>query len=29
MRDEDSQMDQINHNWNDRSEAMGKGSDER
>ena len=29
MRREDSQMDQINPNWHDRPEAMGKGSEER
>jgi hypothetical protein len=29
MRHEDSQMDQINPNWNDRAETMGKGPEER
>jgi hypothetical protein len=29
MRHEDSQSDQIHHNWHDRSEAMCNGSEER
>jgi hypothetical protein len=29
MGHEDSQMEQINRNWHDRSEAVGNGSEER